>query len=76
MFSSNILVIQSVTCVAGSQEHPYQEEKCAYTEGRNVTWALRNKRPEKVKDSLKEVEVRLSSASSLGCSVTTLLPVN
>ncbi|KAK2170734.1 hypothetical protein LSH36_1g25000 [Paralvinella palmiformis] len=45
---------------AASSDHPYAEEKIAYTEGRNVTWSTRNKRPDKLRDTLKEVEDLLS----------------
>ncbi|KAK7506998.1 hypothetical protein BaRGS_00001849 [Batillaria attramentaria] len=41
---------------ASFQEHPYQEEKQLYTEGRDMTWCPRNKRPERLRDSIKEVE--------------------
>ncbi|KAI0243005.1 hypothetical protein LSAT2_009211 [Lamellibrachia satsuma] len=36
--------------------HPYTVEKVQYYESQGVAWSLRNKRPEKLKDSLKEVE--------------------
>ncbi|XP_076463402.1 WD repeat-containing and planar cell polarity effector protein fritz homolog [Babylonia areolata] len=39
-----------------AQEHPYYEEKQTYTEGRDMTWSPRNKRPERLRDNIKEVE--------------------
>ncbi|CAI9725270.1 repeat-containing and planar cell polarity effector fritz homolog [Octopus vulgaris] len=41
-------------------EHPYWYEKQIYTESRDITWSLRNKRPDKLRDTLKEVEILLS----------------
>lgn len=35
---------------------PYHEERQLYDENRDLSWVLRNKRPEKLRDSLKEVE--------------------
>ncbi|ELU01109.1 hypothetical protein CAPTEDRAFT_167896 [Capitella teleta] len=52
---------------SSSVEHPYLEEKTAYTEGRNVTWVPRNKRPEKLKDGLKEVEELLANYKCITC---------
>ncbi|GAB1609873.1 WD repeat-containing and planar cell polarity effector protein fritz homolog [Argonauta hians] len=41
-------------------DHPYWQEKQLYTEKRDITWTLRNKRPDKLRDNLKEVEILLS----------------
>ncbi|XP_070182027.1 WD repeat-containing and planar cell polarity effector protein fritz homolog isoform X2 [Littorina saxatilis] len=41
---------------ASAQEHPYHEERQQYTEGRDMIWSPRNKRPERLRDSIKEVE--------------------
>lgn len=39
-----------------AQEHPYHEEKQIYTEGRDMIWSPRNKRPERLRDNIKEIE--------------------
>ncbi|WAR20211.1 FRITZ-like protein, partial [Mya arenaria] len=36
---------------------PYYEEKQQFTEGRDMLWAPKNKRPEKLRDNIKEMEV-------------------
>jgi len=41
-------------------EQNYAVEKCKYTESRDATWTPRNKRPERLRDTLKEVEDLLS----------------
>ncbi|XP_050405480.1 WD repeat-containing and planar cell polarity effector protein fritz homolog isoform X1 [Patella vulgata] len=43
-----------------SKEQPYYEEKQQYIEARDMVWSPRNKRPEKLRDNLKEVEDLLS----------------
>jgi len=37
---------------------PYNESKRSYAEKRGMTWLLHNKRPAKLKDSVRELEVR------------------
>ncbi|XP_060607543.1 WD repeat-containing and planar cell polarity effector protein fritz homolog [Ruditapes philippinarum] len=39
----------------------YYEEKQQFTEGRDMVWAPKNKRPEKLKDNIKEMEELLSA---------------
>ena len=41
------------------QEHPYHEEKQQYEESRDIIWSPRNKRPERLRDNIKEVEVNI-----------------
>ncbi|XP_067680509.1 WD repeat-containing and planar cell polarity effector protein fritz homolog [Haliotis asinina] len=41
-------------------EQPYYDEKQQFTEARDMVWSPRNKRPEKIRDNLKEVEELLS----------------
>ncbi|GFS16395.1 WD repeat-containing and planar cell polarity effector protein fritz homolog [Elysia marginata] len=41
-------------------EQPYNDEKQQFEEGRDVIWTPRNKRPERLRDNLKEVEELLS----------------
>ncbi|CAL1527562.1 unnamed protein product [Lymnaea stagnalis] len=38
------------------QEQPYNEEKQQFVEGRDIIWTPRNKRPERLRDCIKEVE--------------------
>ncbi|XP_059161065.1 WD repeat-containing and planar cell polarity effector protein fritz homolog [Physella acuta] len=38
------------------QEQPYNEEKQQFEEGRDITWTPMNKRPERLRDTIKEVE--------------------
>ncbi|XP_052768455.1 WD repeat-containing and planar cell polarity effector protein fritz homolog isoform X2 [Mya arenaria] len=40
---------------------PYYEEKQQFTEGRDMLWAPKNKRPEKLRDNIKEMEELLSA---------------
>lgn len=42
-------------------EHIYWEEKLQYTESRDATWTPKNKRPERLRDTLKEVEDTLAT---------------
>lgn len=35
----------------------YQQSKKAYCESRGITWTAQNKRPVKLKDKIKELEV-------------------
>ncbi|ESO86364.1 hypothetical protein LOTGIDRAFT_167175 [Lottia gigantea] len=46
--------------LVNSKEQPYFEEKQQYVESRDLVWSPRNKRPEKLKDNLKEVEDLMS----------------
>lgn len=39
-------------------DSPYNESKRSYAEKRGMTWLLQNKRPAKLKDSIRELEVR------------------
>ncbi|XP_064600125.1 WD repeat-containing and planar cell polarity effector protein fritz homolog [Liolophura sinensis] len=41
-------------------EHPYYEERQQYSESRNITWTPKNRRPEKLRESLKETEEYLA----------------
>ncbi|CAL9687869.1 unnamed protein product [Knipowitschia caucasica] len=41
---------------AGPLEHHYYNEKLHYSEARGYTWNPKNRRPEKLRDSLKELE--------------------
>lgn len=45
---------------AGANQQ-YYEEKQQFTEGRDMIWAPKNKRPEKLKDNIKEMEELLSA---------------
>ncbi|XP_061600986.1 WD repeat-containing and planar cell polarity effector protein fritz homolog [Cololabis saira] len=46
---------------AHSQEHHYYNEKLNFCEARGYSWTPRNRRPEKLRDSLKELEELLQS---------------
>ncbi|KAK3799185.1 hypothetical protein RRG08_054314 [Elysia crispata] len=46
--------------VVGRAEQPYNDEKQHFEEGRDILWTPRNKRPERLRDNLKEVEELLS----------------
>uniref|UniRef100_A0A3Q3KAP0 WD repeat containing planar cell polarity effector n=1 Tax=Monopterus albus TaxID=43700 RepID=A0A3Q3KAP0_MONAL len=46
---------------AVSSEHHYYNEKLKFCEARGYTWTLRNHRPEKLRDSLKELEELLQT---------------
>jgi hypothetical protein len=39
-------------------DSPYNESKRSYAEKRGMTWLLQNKRPTKLKESIRELEVR------------------
>lgn len=39
-------------------DSPYNESKRSYAEKRGMTWLLQNKRPTKLRDSIRELEVR------------------
>ncbi|KAJ8308997.1 hypothetical protein KUTeg_013871 [Tegillarca granosa] len=47
--------LMKVLCHA-STDQPYHEERQELTEAQNMLWMPRNKRPERLRDSLKEVE--------------------
>ncbi|BFZ08000.1 hypothetical protein BsWGS_11039 [Bradybaena similaris] len=46
-------------------EQPYYEEKREFDIGRGITWMPRNKRPERLRDSIKEVEELFSQYNCL-----------
>ncbi|XP_017283676.1 WD repeat-containing and planar cell polarity effector protein fritz homolog isoform X2 [Kryptolebias marmoratus] len=46
---------------ANSQEHHYYNEKLQFCEARGYSWTHRNRRPEKLRDSLKELEELLQT---------------
>jgi len=46
---------------ASVSEQPYIEEKQQHLEGRGVTWTPRNKRPERLRDTIKELEELLAT---------------
>uniref|UniRef100_T1JGE4 SAYSvFN domain-containing protein n=1 Tax=Strigamia maritima TaxID=126957 RepID=T1JGE4_STRMM len=48
-----------------SGDQIYYEEKKNYTESRGVVWTLSNKRPEKLRDALKELEELFSTSRCL-----------
>lgn len=47
---------QDKTQNTSSTDQPYHEERQELTEAQNMLWMPRNKRPERLRDSLKEVE--------------------
>ncbi|PVD26407.1 hypothetical protein C0Q70_14083 [Pomacea canaliculata] len=51
-------------------ENPYNEEKQHFTEGQDMTWSPRNKRPERLRDSIKEVELVLSNGCIISLAVS------
>ncbi|KAM3606467.1 uncharacterized protein V6R79_017107 [Siganus canaliculatus] len=44
-------------------EHHYYNEKLQFSEARGYSWTPRNRRPEKLRDSLKELELLLQSST-------------
>ncbi|KAL5007966.1 hypothetical protein ScPMuIL_013547 [Solemya velum] len=48
-------------------EHPYGEEKQQYIEGRDGTWTPKNKRPDRLRDTLKEAEELLAQYRVVQC---------
>ncbi|XP_052249458.1 WD repeat-containing and planar cell polarity effector protein fritz homolog isoform X3 [Dreissena polymorpha] len=44
-----------------ASDQPYNEEKKQFTEGRDMIWAPKNKRPEKLRDNIKDMEELLSA---------------
>jgi hypothetical protein len=43
-------------------DSPHSESKRSYAETRGMTWLLQNKRPTKLKDSVRILEVREASS--------------
>ncbi|KAI8744499.1 WD repeat-containing and planar cell polarity effector protein fritz [Biomphalaria glabrata] len=42
--------------IISRQDQPYYEEKQQFVESRDITWTPKNKRPERLRDMIKEVE--------------------
>lgn len=49
-----------------ANNHSYNDEKVQYTEGRDVTWRPRNKRPVRLREALQEVEELMGSKACVG----------
>ncbi|CAH1792439.1 unnamed protein product [Owenia fusiformis] len=48
-------------------DQPYYQQKQQYTEGRGTTWAPKTKRPDKLRDAIKEAEDLLSGQPCVSC---------
>ncbi|XP_023930059.1 WD repeat-containing and planar cell polarity effector protein fritz homolog isoform X2 [Lingula anatina] len=48
-------------------EQPYYDEKRQYTEDRDITWTPKNRRPDRLRDSLKELEELLAVNRCICC---------
>ena len=46
--------------VSNNPEHPYLEERQLLAESQDITWTPRNKRPDRLRDTLKDVEALLT----------------